>query len=837
MRPTIELQLAQAFFGRSDDAGSAGDRAQAAAHAQTVLDLLGPDDRTNQAGIAHRVIGLVLASGPRAVETNEQAIVHLEQALAIDAVVDGSWEEAKVHFNLARLYEFRASGDATENLQRAAAQYQLAHESYEWAGITPGVALSDYWIAEVTRKRTDLPKPQRLADALVRLRAALALYPSSSPADTRADILLATADTLADLAEGDRGESLKAAIEHYRLALDNLTADERDRWGRAHSGLGVALIDWRGGDRAANLEEAIAHQRAVLDVVAKDDAPRTWALAHHNLGNVYAERIRGGRAQNLEEAIGHFEAALTVFTRGETPDDWAMVTNSLAGAYQFRSRGDRATNMEQAVRLYEDALGVYTRERFPADWAMTLHNLANVLMERIEGYPPDNIERAIQAHERSLDVRTREALPFYWAMTHVNLGTAYGQRQYGDRAANLRESVGHYRMALEVYTKEASPTNWAWVQSSLGSSKGLGVDEQIACFTAALEVYTKDGYPERWALAHNNLALSWREKAGGDRSLAGAAIVHLQQALEVLTPDTLPVACRSARMNLAEEYFLMGEWDSALGWYEQAGAVAEAMLAAAYTEEGRLEESSTTSRLHARAAYCLLRLGHAEEALVRLDAGKTRQLAESLARSDADLSGFPPDLRSRIQSAREVLRDLRAESRLRDEDLPAAAFDVRRALADGQLSQFFKGATTSGPGFNTIALDMRDARTALAALGFEVRFDERLRTATETLNAAVREACAIDPSFMKPGITASEIPALVPTGGALVAFILTPAGSAAWVIPSGASRVGPEHVITLPDRVQEKVTDLLVEKSGTGGWLDTVLGAPDQSIRTRRGHD
>ena len=62
MRPTLESQLARTYFARADEAGGGEpDRAEAAAHAQSALDLLGADSTEPPAGDAHRVLGLLLA--------------------------------------------------------------------------------------------------------------------------------------------------------------------------------------------------------------------------------------------------------------------------------------------------------------------------------------------------------------------------------------------------------------------------------------------------------------------------------------------------------------------------------------------------------------------------------------------------------------------------------------------------------------------------------------------------------------------------------------------------------------------------------------------------------
>ena len=826
-RGGIERQLAQAYLERSS-----GEQPEnlnrALQHARKAVETLDAGDAADELALAHRLVGTALARRqPRSDEETDEAIANLEQGLAVRVANERALDRAQAEQELAILFEHRTAANQAANLLKAIAHYEAARDEYERGGVLAAAATCDYWIGSVLRKRPDLPKQTRLASAIEQFRIALERFPDDGPAMLRADIHLEMGNALADLASGDRGASLQAAIAHYEAALRDFAPDELRR-ADVHSALGVALLEWSGGDRTANLESAIEHQRAVLATVTREGNPRDWALAHHNLGNVYVERTLGDPVRNIEDAIDNFDAALQVFTRDEMPEEWAMTHTSLGSAYTLRAGGDRSDNLEKAIGHYEDALKVYTQDKFPADWAMVIHNLANAYMQRIAGYEPENIERAIRAFEQSLIYRTREALPFFWAMTQVNLGNAYTHREYGERADNQRAAVQHYRLALDVYTKDSSPTNWAWAQFMIGSvlsSAALGVDERIEALRSALTVYTRDDHPQRWALAHNNLALAYREKSRTDPSAAQEAIAHLEQALQELTPEAFPRECRAARINLAEQYLLARDWSAALQWFDRAIEVGETILAAAYTEQGRLEESSTTGHLYTYSAYCLLQLGDTEQCIVRIDAGRTRQLAESLARGIADMRRLPIELRERLQKAREELRVVEAEMRLRDEDLPSAP-----GVNISQLRELFPDAPrTEVSGLTLYSLSMRQARIALGAQGLRLSFVPRAREARQALDAVVREALAVDPECMHAGIEPSDAISLVPSGGALVAFMLTPAGSAALVIPSGATRVDATHALTLGDEAFDAITELLNGTPEKAGWLRAYYDSRDEA--------
>tara|TARA_R110001592_G_scaffold363372_2_gene686285 strand:- start:158997 stop:162929 length:3933 start_codon:yes stop_codon:yes gene_type:complete len=819
VRGGIERQLADAYLKRTE-----GQRSEnlniALQHARNAAKLSA--EIPSELGRAHCLIGTALAEqSSRSEEESDEAIESFESSLAIGVGFHSPLERALAEQTLAILYEQRKAGDKSVNQRHALAHYAAARELYQGAGFTLFVAICDYWMGCVMRQRRDIPEVERLTAALQYLNNARNHYPDDAAASLRINMQMEVGETLLDLAGGDRGDHIVAAISHLQAAFAALD-DNDPRLLRLHNSLGVALFEWRGGDRAANLESAITHHRAVLATITLKSAPEVWARAHFNLGNVYTERPMGHRSQNIEAAIECFNAALTVYTREAAPEDWAMSNNSLGGAYTVRIRGDRSENFERAIRCYDNALEVYTEQNHPVDWAMALHNLGIAYLKRVAGYEPENIERAIRALEQSLIYRTQEAMPFYWAMTHANLGTAYAQREYGLRQQNLAEAVRHYRNSLQVYTQDAATASWAWVQHLLGklpASSGLSMAERIEHLTAALDGYGRNRQPERWALTQINLAKVFREQSRTDVQASHQAIAHLQEALEVLTPEELPRAYCVAHINLADEYLLRGAWQKALGSYRRAIDVGESLLAAAYSEYGRLEESNATNRLFTHAAYCLLELGEVEECIVQLDAGRARQLAERLARDEADLDLLPEALGDRIRQARETLNELEAAMRIRDADvLGASAVDF-----DQLQSLFPEALTEKGPGYTMTTLTLSQAQMALGAYGVKLSFSNQLRDARQALDVVVREARATIPGFMHAGIEAGDISACAPAGGALITITFTPAGSAAVVIPHDSVRVDSSHTVTLGSTVHAEVNAL------TNRWLNAYRDAKESA--------
>lgn len=213
------------------------------------------------------------------------------------------------------------------------------------------------------------------------------------------------------------------------------------------------------------------------------------------------------------------------------------------------------------------------------------------------------------------------------------------------------------------------------------------------------------------------------------------------------------------------------------------------MLASSFSEAGRRAEVGETARLYACAAYSLLQSSQPGPALVMLERGKTRLLAEALALGDADLKMLPQKLQEQVREARQTVHSLEAEMRL---PLATPARRDDRTLADL----------------------LRQARTELNSRVEEIRKDH--------------------PDFMPSGLELPGILALIPEGGALVAPLATSQGSAMFVVPHGAQDVTEEHVIRLEDYKEETLSELLrgaADDPRWGGWMGGYFAFRRSSTR------
>jgi CHAT domain-containing protein len=548
--------------------------------------------------------------------------------------------------------------------------------------------------------------------------------------------------------------------------------------------MGISLEQNPQANRAENLEQAIYCYQQALEVFTRVAFPEQWAMIQNNLANAYSDRIRGERAENLEQAIHHFQQALEFFTRTAFPKQRAGTQNNLAITYSDRIRGERAENLEMAIHYYRQALEVRTRAAFPEQWATTQNNLALAYRDRIRGEHAENLEQAIHHYQQALEVRTRASFPEDWAMTQNNLAITYSDRIRGERAENLEQAIHHYQQALEVfYTHAAFPEQWAATQNNLAAAyrnrirgeRAENLEQAIHHYQQALEVRTRAAFPEKWAETQNNLANAYSDRIRGERAEnLEQAIHHFQQALEVRTRASFPADHRQTQRNLGNLLFEERRWPETLTAYQSAIAAGADLLASSYSEAGRQAEVSETARLFTHAAYSLLQTQQYDEALLMLEHGKTRLLAEALALGDLDTKVLSKKQRAPLQAARQTLRMLEAEMRL-PPDTPA-----RRSDRDlGEL--------------------LRAQRANLNALIDTIRHD--------------------NPTFMPTGLELAEILQLIPAGGALVAPLITSQGSAVFIILQGVMQVLPEHIIPLTDFKDDDLNTLLLGTEEQPGWL------------------
>lgn len=560
-----------------------------------------------------------------------------------------------------------------------------------------------------------------------------------------------------------RSHDLERAILAYRKALEHLSLyDDPGPWAHTTAKLANALLARQAGDRSANVEEALALCRAALAQLAATElkdvlysrtsggkvgaAPEGVADLFHELGDAYAQRLEGDRAHNLDVALRAYGQALLFTNREEDPVDWAVEAMTLGTAISHSPSEDPEADRRRSIAFLQDALAVFIRVGDQARAGSTAHNLAVALL----GVEGDNrreaVATAIKLLKELLEVRRRESDSVAWASATATLASAHLADPDADGSGGAAEAARLYEELL------AEPA--------------LRADLRAEAF--------------------RNLALAYQQLGGDDPSAAKKMAAALRSALEHLPPGS-PVSLRPDALHaLANLYFEQRRWAKAEPFYGEAIELETRRLETAVYETGR--RARLPADLHPRHAYCLLRRGRYDEALVQLEAGKTRLLALAVALTAARLESLDPDLRDAIAEQRDAIREW---ERLRERE---NALDRHRTRIDD--AEFVAG--------------IEQARAELTRL--------------------LAEARARRPGLDLDALSARRILALVPGEGALVAPVFTSEGSAVLVVPHAERRVEARHVLWLDDFT---TADLAVLTKRISGGAEQAIEAVGEELWER----
>ena len=560
--------------------------------------------------------------------------------------------------------------------------------------------------------------------------------------------------------------------------------------------LGSAYAGLLAGDRAANLQRAIGCYTEALRFRTAEAAPLDYAGTQNNLGLAYAGLPAGDRADNLQRAIACYTEALRFYTAQAAPLDYASTQHNLGNVYRGLPAGDRAANLQRAIACYTQALRFYTAQAAPLDYAGTQHNLGTAYAELPTGDRAANLQRAIACYTESLRFRTAEATPLDYAETQNNLGAAYAWLPTGDQAADLQRAIACYRKALRFYTAQVAPLRYAGTQNNLGTAyaglpagdRAADLQRAIACYRKALRFYTAKAAPLDYAQTQNNLGNAYAALPAGDRAAnLRRAIGCYTRALRFRTAEAAPAEHRQTALNLASLHFSESRWEQAHDSYASAIAAGDLLYQAGATEAGRQAELRHVGQAVADDAYCLARLGRFTEAVEQSEGGRTRALAEALARDRASLAEAKAEDRAAFEEARDRIKTLESAARAgHDSDSPQRA----------------------AQSFLEFSADLALARTNLAET------IERIR--------------AYVPAFMTEGLTQSEISEAASPARPLAYLLTTRQGSLALIVTADGEPLGPDQAVWLHGFTTDALDRLLVRRDAagevSGGYLLGQVG-------------
>jgi tetratricopeptide (TPR) repeat protein len=268
-------------------------------------------------------------------------------------------------------------------------------------------------------------------------------------------------------------------------------------------------------------------------------------IAHDGLGQFQLEHGR------LDEAIDQFQTALTIDPK------YPMARTNLGIALTKKGR------IDEAITHFETVLKDYSND------AKTHENLGTALLKKGDS------QRAIAAYGKALSIQSR------YPSAHYSLGMAL------DDSGRIDEAIAHYQEAVQ------EDPHFAEAYYLLGNDlfRTSRIDDAIAAYERALQ--SRPVYPE----VENNIGLAFLKEGRPNE-----AIAHWENAV-ANESDFVPALNNLAWVLAAFPEASIRNGDKALRLAERANQLSGSKdpavlrtLAAAYAENGRFTEATTTAQ-------------------------------------------------------------------------------------------------------------------------------------------------------------------------------------------------------------------------------------------------
>jgi len=605
----------------------------------------------------------------------------------------------------------------------------------------PHMRLARQLLQELTDSDLDLlsaldaKAQEELEAANSELLGKLATGRATDPADTQAQAHVIAGMELMESKDLDPDEALEGAIAHFENALALLPVDEAEARAQVMTFLGNAYMERVVGDPVENGEAAIAYYEDASNTMARAGNLKESARVAALLAVAYDNRLAGHSTENIAHILVHTDWALEMLEPGEDPELWAITKTMRGKAFRDRSQSQGLGRMDYDIALiyFNDALTVLNEREYPEYWAQMHYEIGLTHSFMLPGDDPDKIAKTALKHFRqALRVFSRRTAPEIWAQTHMRLGYLYTDwaRARGGDHRLTRDAVSHFEDAMSVYTYEDAPEHWARARFAVGRAyahddRQRTHEQTIGHFDAALSVFDRE--------------------------------THAEERLEVLS-------------ELANLLIARRQWAQATSLLEEATGISTELLEESYSMVARRTTVAATAGLSNLLAFCLYQSDNLDSALIELEAGKSRLLADTLLLDELDMMPLSDEHRQVFTWLRQEIGKL-------------------EATAYGGLG------------------DIADVDRLIAA-----RAD--LRRLLDTIRVEY-------PDLLPRQLTVTQMTPSSP-GTALVIPLITHLGSAVFILPYGATTLTPENVIPLPNFTTETINQLLVSGNRErDGWLVT----------------
>lgn len=303
------------------------------------------------------------------------SIRKMEAQLAATSKASEPYQYATLAYRLGMAYAEYPTGPLEESLRRALASYDVAASIFDPRFDPLEHARVVNAAGAVHRTLGDLGHAAEL------FKRAAALFEGRGRDDERAAALNNLG--LARAAQGAVDEAIEHLTEAVEL-FDTSTPDGLRGWGAALLNRGQARAA-RGDE--ASLRAALEDYRTALDELESSEASYHFALLYHSIGvacMALAGRVAGDATSLLEEAADSFAESLHVFTRTGFPFQHALAKYNLGFAAE---RLGGVTNLRLALASYEDALAALDPRLHAAQREQALASLLRV-EERLNEWAP-----------------------------------------------------------------------------------------------------------------------------------------------------------------------------------------------------------------------------------------------------------------------------------------------------------------------------------------------------------------------------------------------------------------------------------------------------------------
>jgi CHAT domain-containing protein/tetratricopeptide (TPR) repeat protein len=485
-----------------------------------------------------------------------------------------------------------------------------------------------------------------------------------------------------------------------------------------------------------------------------------------------------------------YDSESGVFENLDFTENTDHIRAFLAIAYDQRVIGLRSENIDQ-ILVYTDSL------ELDDDKDIELRALTKLIRGKAyrdrslaAGLGKVDQHIAISFFENALkDFSKCKALP-NWADTHLEWGKTLLMLGNFTDGKKLSDAKAHFLKALKVFERKKYPFKYAQVHLEIanyysaryvrGNRRDKLRDKALDHYKQSLKIFSPDENAREWAQTHVAIA-KLLLKSVSPRNHEQAAL-HLDNALTALSRPEDDLERLSVLELLGMLHFSRRSWEKAASTLAAAVELTRKLVHDSSTMVGRRSSVTNVSQLADCFAYCYYQMGHLNEALTTIESGKALLLSETLHLSELDSEELSPSERTQLTNIYKKIHQLEA--------------------------------------------------TEYGGMGF-IEDSGELVNLRKRLNSLIDQIRLKRPEALQRQLTVRQMAPTVP-GSALVVPLITPMGSAIFVLCCNDTAVSPEKVISLANITSRDIDKLLFGSNVAHGWLSAYEARNEGLVQSER---